>query len=191
MKKLTESNAASRTLILIVITFVLRCLIAAYTGLGIGESYYFRGALHLNLSYFDQPPLFFWLGGLSIKVFGLNNFGIRFPSVLLFAGTSWLLFLITKKLFNAKAGFWAVLIMNLSAVFTVAIACWFQPDAPLLFFWLAATYFIVELMVTPGGNTGITRNTRRTYLLWIAVGICMGLATLSKYHVIFLFAGVF
>ncbi|WP_428329221.1 ArnT family glycosyltransferase [Mucilaginibacter sp.] len=192
MKKLTESNAASSAAILIFITFVIRCFIAAYTGLGIGESYYFRGALHLDLSYFDQPPLFFWLGGLGIKLFGLNNFGIRFPSVLLFAGTSWLLFLITRKLFNAKSGFWAVTIMNLSAVFTVAIACWFQPDAPLLFFWLLATYFIVELMVGPGSQTSeATRNSRRAYLLWLAVGISMGLATLSKYHVLFLFAGVF
>lgn len=192
MKKLTEHNAASYTLWLIITTFVLRCFIAAYTGLGIGESYYFRGALHLNLSYFDQPPLFFWLGGLSIKIFGLNNFGLRFPSVLLFAGTSWLLFLVSKKLFNTNSGFWAVLVMNLSAVFTVAIACWFQPDAPLMFFWMAATYFIVEIMVGPNTqNSAANRNSTRIYLLWIAVGICMGLATLSKYHVAFLFAGVF
>ena len=192
MKKLTESNAASFTTILIIITFVLRCFIAAYTGLGNGESYYFRGALHLNLSYFDQPPLFFWLGALSIKLFGLTNFGIRFASVLLFAGTSWLLFLVTKNLFNAKAGFWAVVVMNLSAVFTFAIACWYQPDAPLMFFWLVATYFIILLMVGPGTeNSEATRNSRRSWLLWIAVGISMGLATLSKYHVLFLFAGVF
>jgi hypothetical protein len=192
MKKLTEKNAASFTIILIVITFVLRCFIAGYTGLGNGESYYFRGALHLNLSYFDQPPLFFWLGALSIKLFGLSNFGIRFASVLLFAGTSWMLFLVTKLLFNAKAGFWAVVIMNLSAVFTVAIACWYQPDAPLMFFWLVATYFIVQLMVAPGTeNSEATRYSRKTWLLWLAVGISMGLATLSKYHVLFLFAGVF
>lgn len=192
MKKLTDSNAAQFTVILILITFVARCFIAAYTGLGIGESYYFRGALHLDLSYFDQPPLFFWLGSIGIKIFGLNNFGIRFPSVLLFAGTSWLLFLITKKIFTAKAGFWAVVVMNLSAVFTVAIACWFQPDAPLMFFWLLATYFIVELMVSDTGrNSETNRDKRKIYLLWIAVGISMGLATLSKYHVAFLFAGVF
>jgi hypothetical protein len=189
MKKLTEANAVSRTLILIVVTFALRCLIAAYTGLGIGESYYFRGSMHLNLSYFDQPPLFFWLGGLGIKLFGLNNLGIRFPSVLLFAGTTWLLFLVTKKLFHARAGYWAAVIMNLSGVFTVGIACWFQPDAPLLFFWLAATYFIVEIMITTPDAARMSR--RRIYGLWIAVGIGMGLATLSKYHVAFLFAGVF
>ncbi|HTD41574.1 MAG TPA: glycosyltransferase family 39 protein, partial [Mucilaginibacter sp.] len=192
MKKLTEGNAASYTLILILVTFILRLFIAAYTGLGIGEAYYFRGATHLEWSYFDQPPLFFWLSGLSIKIFGLSNLGLRFPAVLLFAGTSWLLFLITKKLFTAKAGFWAVVVMNMSAVFTVAIACWFQPDAPLMFFWLASAYFIVQLMFGhEGRDLNAIRSSRRTWFLWIMTGVCLGLATLSKYHVLFIFAGVF
>ncbi|MDB5109020.1 MAG: arnT 2 [Mucilaginibacter sp.] len=192
MKKLTEANARSFTLVLILITFVIRLLIAAYTGLGNGESYYFRGAIHFDLSYFDQPPLFFWLGGLSIKLFGLNNLGLRFPTVLLFAGTSWLLFLITKKLFNAKAGFWAVVVMNLSAVFTVAIACWYQPDGPLMFFWLLSTWFIVKVMgIGEDKPLNTKTDSRKVYMLWIIIGICMGFATLSKYHVLFLFAGVF
>jgi Dolichyl-phosphate-mannose-protein mannosyltransferase len=192
MKKLTEANAALYTIVLILVTFIIRIFIAAYTGLGVGESYYFRGALHLELSYFDQPPLFFWLSGLSTKVLGLTNLGLRFPAVLLFAGTSWLLFLITKKLFNAKAGFWAVVMMNLSAVFTVAIACWFQPDAPLMFFWLAAAYFIVQLMFgREAEDMKTVRTSGRTWLLWVLIGICLGLATLSKYHVLFIFAGVF
>ncbi len=61
MKKLTEANARSFTIALIIVTFFIRLLIAAYTtGLGNGESYYFRGALHLEWSYsFDQPPCFF------------------------------------------------------------------------------------------------------------------------------------
>ncbi|WP_426667824.1 ArnT family glycosyltransferase [Mucilaginibacter sp. McL0603] len=192
MKKLTEVNAASYTIALILITFVLRIFIAAYTGLGIGEAYYFRGAVHLELSYFDQPPLFFWLSGITIKIFGLTKLGLRFPAVVLFAGTSWFLFLITKKLFTAKAGFWAVVVMNLSAVFTVAIACWFQPDAPLMFFWLASAYFIVQLMFgRENESLQEIRNSRRTWLLWIMTGVCLGLATLSKYHVLFIFAGVF
>jgi hypothetical protein len=192
MKKITERNAAQYTLILIVITFFIRIWIAAYTGLGIGESYYFRGALNLNLSYFDQPPLFFWLSGISVKLLGLTNLGLRFPAVLLFAGTSWMLFLITRKFFNSRAGFWAVTIMNLSAVFTVAIACWFQPDAPLMFFWLASAYVMIQIMFdTHHGRPGANYQTPQVYLLWLLVGILMGLATLSKYHVIFLFAGIF
>jgi hypothetical protein len=187
VKQLVEYNAAYPTIILIASTFFIRLFIAAFTGLGIGESYYFRGVLHLSLSYFDQPPLFFWLSWLSTKVFGLTNLGLRLPAVLLFAGTSWLLFLITKKLFNARAGFWAVLMMNLSAVFTIPVAAWFQPDAPLMFFWLAATYFVVQIML-PQNHQLYTKS--HIYKLWTYVGICMGLATLSKYHVLFLFVGV-
>ncbi len=192
MKKLTEANARLYTLILIVVTFFIRLLIAAYTGLGNGESYYFRGALHFDFSYFDQPPLFFWLGGLSIRLFGLTNLGLRFPTVLLFAGTSWLLYLITKNFFNAAAGFWAVVVMNLSAVFTVAVACWYQPDGPLMFFWLLSTWYIVKVLGI-GEDKPLDPKTDKgkVYALWIIIGICMGLATLSKYHVLFLFAGVF
>ncbi|RYY37481.1 MAG: glycosyltransferase family 39 protein [Sphingobacteriaceae bacterium] len=188
MKKITEQNAVKSTLTLIAITFIIRILIAAYTGLGIGESYYFRGALTLEWSYFDQPPLFFWLSWASTKVFGLTTLGLRFPAVLLFAGTSWFLFLLTRKLFNAAAGFWAVVVMNLSAVFTVSIAAWFQPDAPLMFFWMAAAYYIVQVMQVNGADNTARKNA---YTLWLWIGVLMGLATLSKYHVLFLFAGVF
>ena len=192
MKELTEEKATRYTTLLIILTFIVRLFIATYTGLGIGEAYYFRGAVHLEWSYFDQPPLFFWLSGLSIKVFGLTNLGLRFPAVLLFAGTSALLFLITRKLFSAKAGFWAVAVMNLSALFTVAIASWFQPDAPLMFFWLASVYFIVELIFgQTSQDQAAIRRCSRTWLLWILTGICLGLATLSKYHVLFIFAGAF
>ncbi|MCJ8210208.1 glycosyltransferase family 39 protein [Mucilaginibacter sp. RS28] len=192
MKKINDSNARTYTLLLIAVTFVLRLLVAAYTGLGIGESYYFRGALKLDLSYFDQPPLFFWLGGISIKLLGLTTLGLRFPSVLLFAGTSWLLFLVTRLMFNSRAGFWAVLIMNLSAVFTIPIACWFQPDAPLMFFWLLSTYFIVQLLFNKKADGSIAnRSSSQVYLMWLLIGVSMGLDILSKYHVLFLFVGVF
>jgi hypothetical protein len=188
-RKLTDQNAVKYTLTLIICTFVARLIIGAFTGLGIGESYYFRGVLNLSLSYLDQPPLFFWLSWLSTKVFGLTPLGLRFPAVLLFAGTCWLLFLTTKRLFNARAGFYAVLAINLSAVFTIPVATWFQPDAPLMFFWMASTYFVVQIMLPSDKEKD--RTAGQVYLLWVMVGICMGLATLSKYHVLFLFTGIF
>lgn len=32
--------------------------------------------------YLDKPPFLFWMSGLSIKVFGVNNFGFKLPSLL-------------------------------------------------------------------------------------------------------------
>ena len=69
-------------IILIVLTTILRVLIANGTGLGIGEAYYFKGAKLLQLSYFDQPPLFFWLSGISIRVFGYSNLALRLPAII-------------------------------------------------------------------------------------------------------------
>ncbi len=191
MKRLNIHNAYKYTLILIIITLLIRIIIAWKTGLGIGEAYYFRGAKDIALSYFDQPPLFLWLSGLSIRLFCLSNFALRLPAVLLFAGTSWLLYIIGKRLFNPIAGFYAVLIMNISFVFTIPVASWFQPDAPLMFFWLLCTYCIIQIMF-PGKEIDVktNRKSRKVFIWWVLVGISLGLTTLSKYHAPFLIAGV-
>lgn len=176
----------SLTLWIILITTIIRFIIAGKTGLGIGEAYYFRGAMDLQLSYFDQPPLFFWMSGLSIRLFGYTNLALRIPAILCFIGTTWLLFLITKRFFSDWAGFFAVLILNISFVFTIPVATWFQPDAPLMFFWLLCTWFLIQILFPEKFSVHIN-----SYVLWILVGISFGLATLSKYHAIFLLIGAF
>ena len=178
------------TLIIVFAGTLLRLWVAGSTGLGIGEAYYFRGAENLDLSYFDQPPLFFWLSGLSIRLLGYSTFALRLPAVLLFAGTTWLMFIITRRLFNAWAGLFAVILLNISIVFTIPVAAWFQPDAPLMFFWLLCTWLLIRILFPKTGtNTQDIRNRGKTYLLWILTGIILGLTTLSKYHAGFLLAG--
>lgn len=172
-----------RTLLLIAATGLARLVIAAFTGLGYGESYYFRGALNPALSYFDQPPLFFWLGGLSIRLLGTSAFALRLPTVLMFAGTCWMLFLAAKQIYSTRAGFHAVLMLNLSFVFTLSVGTWFQPDGPLMFFWMAATLLSLHLASRSPG-------TRFSISGWLLLGLLLGLAMLSKYHAVFLFAGL-
>ena len=61
--------------------------------------------------YLDKPPLIFWLSGLSMKVFGANNFAYRFPA---FAATI-LAFISTYRFailfYSKQTGFLAVLIL--------------------------------------------------------------------------------
>jgi len=175
------------TLLLIFSTLIFRLWIASWLGYGIGEAYYFRGALQLQLSYFDQPPLFFWLSGLFVKVLGVSHLSLRLPAILLFAGTSWLMFLVGKRLFSEASGFFAVLLLNLSLIFTIAVASWFQPDSPLLFFWMLSVYFIIHIFF-PENNQKV--EGKKAYYLWLIVGLSAGLGTLSKYHTAFLLAGV-
>ena len=186
-------TAKKAVLIMIVVTTVIRLALAAITGLGFGESYYAMGVVHPQWSYFDQPPLSFWLGWLSVE--GMNsysNFALRLPTVLLFAGTTWLMYLLGKRLFSEWAGFWAAVILNLSAVFTYSVGIWLQPDAPLMFFWLGCAICLYDLF-SLNFPTIEERNRYRAswncYLRWIIIGILLGLTTLSKYHAAFLFAG--
>lgn len=106
------------TLLLIIGGTLIRLGAGWQIGLGYGESYYFSGVIRPALSYFDHPPLTFWLGWLSIKLFGIGPLALRLPFILMFAGTTWLTFACAKRLFNPRAGFWAALLLNLSAVFT-------------------------------------------------------------------------
>ncbi len=180
---LSTSRARRYTLILIIATGIVRVIIAAFTGLGVGESYYARGAIDVDWSYFDQPPLFFWISAIFVKVFGLSSLTLRLPAILFFGGTTWLIYRITEKLFSSQGGFYAAVLLNLSAVFTVAVGTWFQPDAPLMFFWMLTAYLVVNILFGSEGKKGI--------LPWVYVGLAMGMTTLSKYHVVFLMAGVF
>ena len=142
------------------------------TGLGTGESYYFRGAHTIALSYVDQPPLVFWISHLTLSIFGNNTFGLRIPDVLFFSGTSYMLYLISRWFFTERAGFYTVLIFNLSALYIID-GLWFQPDAPLLFFWSVGLYILSRLFFPKD-----TLTCKGQMNLWLLLGIDMGLTGL-------------
>ncbi len=191
--KTNRMSAGRAVLLLIIITLAIRLVIAAVTGLGFGESYYAMGVAHPQLSYFDQPPLSFWLGWASVEALNsYSAFALRLPTMLLFAGTTWMMYRLGKRLFSEWAGFWAAVILNLSAVFTYSVGIWLQPDAPLMFFWLASAICFYDIFSIRFNSTEELKRYRSSwdcYLRWIVIGVMLGLTTLSKYHAAFLFAG--
>src|SRR5262249_60515127 len=82
------------TLALIAVSAALRLAAGKWAGLCYGESYYFACALHPSLAYFDHPPLSILLASLSILTGDVGRLTLRWPFIALFAGTTWLLFLI-------------------------------------------------------------------------------------------------
>ena len=110
-------SALAATTWLIAISGVLRIVAASSVGLGIGESYYFGAARHLSLSYFDQPPAAAFLAGVSMRLAGTaNGLVLRLPFILLFAASTWLAFLVGRRLFGPWQGFWAAVLFNLAPV---------------------------------------------------------------------------
>ncbi len=175
-------NAASQTAdparaaaLVILGALALRLALAASIGLGTDEIYTVAVSRQLSLSYFDHPPLHQWITHAAALLLGEGR-QTRLPFILLFAGTSWLIFLITRRLYGAQAGFWAVVTLNLSAFFTLSAGSWIVPDGALLFcLALAAWALARELFPLAGESPAPWTN-------WLVAGAAIGLAGLAKYH---------
>jgi hypothetical protein len=158
-----------------------RLILAATLGLGVDESYGIGVSHDLKLSYFDYPPLTYWLIHFFIPLLG-DGRALRLPFIALFAGTSWLLYLLTRQLFGRVAGVWAVLALNLSAFFTL-IGSWVVTDGPLFFCLVAAAYTIARLLFPADAAVSPWRT-------WLVGGFWFGLAGLSKYHAALIAVGL-
>lgn len=66
---------------------------------------------NLGSPWFDKGPLYLWLTALSIKVFGLTSFAVRFWSAAFGVVGCFSVYLIGRKLFNWKVGFMASVIL--------------------------------------------------------------------------------
>ena len=176
-------RAIERLVILLIIAFfVFRIALAATLGLGVDESYGISVAHDLRLSYFDHPPLHYWIAHFFMPVLG-DGRAARLPFDVIFIGTTWALYLLTRQLFGTIAGFWAVLALNLSAFFTLA-GGWVLPDGPLMLSLVAAAYTIARALFPEHTPPSPWRT-------WIAAGIWIGIAALSKYHAVLFVGGLF
>jgi hypothetical protein len=168
--------SAKRQALCILAGFVLVRLIAsAFIGLGMDESYSTAISRDLHLSYFDHPPLHQWIAHAAGEAVGYGRW-TRLPFIALFAGSSWLMFRLTARLFGDTAGVWALLALNLSAFFSVAAGAWVLPDGPLIFCELAAFLCVTRLFFPRLGEGD------RPWVWWPATGLWLGLAALSKYQ---------
>jgi len=124
-------------LCLIVVSGCLRLIWAGSTGLGHDEAYHYLFSVHRDWSYFDHPPMLAVVESIGPALFGSSApMALRFGFVLLFAGSTWLLFRLTARSFGDRAGLMASLAINISAYHTAAAGAFALPDGPLLFFWL-------------------------------------------------------
>jgi 4-amino-4-deoxy-L-arabinose transferase-like glycosyltransferase len=67
---------------------------------------YDRGA-----NYLDKPPFLFWVSSLSMRVFGVNNFGYRFPSILFLFLAVYATYRLCRRLYGEATGRMAALIL--------------------------------------------------------------------------------
>src|SRR2546430_195976 len=148
----------------------IRLSMLATTDLEFDEAHYWMWSERLAPAYFSKGPAIAFVIRASSSVFGANEFGVRFFSPLLSAGTSVLLFYFARRLFNPTAGLWAVIAVNVTPIFNVG-AFLMTIDALSVFFWLAAMFtFWLAVEKTPHFSW-----------YWPLTGLLIGLGFLSKY----------
>jgi hypothetical protein len=136
-RKKAAYSLSSPLLLLILITTLIRLVMGWALGLGIDETYMVAASRHLELSYYDHPPIAWWLTHAAMTLSGSQaSVIVRLPFILIFALSTWLMAQITSRLFDGeqagdRAGFWAALILNLSPVYAVTAGGWVLPDGPL------------------------------------------------------------
>lgn len=163
------------TLGLVAAFLVLRLILAAIVPLSIDEAYAVVVSRSHSLSYFDHPPLGFALARFMADISGSETpFIVRLPYVLLGSASALLLFDLTRIAYGSVAGFWAAAAYSVAPFFFISAGLFVVPDGPLNFFLLASARLVMPLLIGSESNFALLR--------WIASGLMLGLALMSKYQ---------
>ena len=87
--------------------------------------------------YFEKPPLVYWAEAAAIKIFGVNEFAVRFPAALFSVGQVVITAALAEAMLGATAGLLAALALALSPLFFI-LARFATLDPALAFFLTAA-----------------------------------------------------
>src|SRR5437764_11622688 len=148
----------------------IRLSLLAATNLSFDEAHYWMWSERLAPAYFSKGPGIAFAIRASTAVFGANEFGVRFFSPVLAAGTSLLLFYLARRLFGSTAGLWAVVGLNVTAIFNIG-AVVMTIDALSIFFWMAAMFtFWLAVEKSPSMSW-----------YWPVTGLLIGLGLLCQY----------
>lgn len=137
------------------------------------EAYQWVWSKHLALSYYSKPPFIAYTQFLGTALWGDTVFGVRFFSPVIGAILGILLLRFFAREFNARAGFFLLLIITATPLLSAG-AVLMTIDPLSVLFWTAAM-IAGWRAVQPNGKT---RD-------WLWVGLWMGFGFLSKYTALF------
>jgi 4-amino-4-deoxy-L-arabinose transferase-like glycosyltransferase len=132
------------------------------------EAYYWDWGRRPDWGYYSKPPLIGWLMGVLRLIFGYQWWSVRLASILFGTTTLGILFLLGRRLFDARVGFFAALLFLLTPG-NVAANFGFTIDSPLLLCWSAALLLFWKVAERPDSKGG-----------WLALMLVIGVGTLAK-----------
>ncbi len=149
----------------------------ARTDLFFDEAQYWAWSREFAWGYFSKPPFIAWLIRGATEVCGNGEACIRAVSPLMHTATSIMVFLLARKLFDERFGFWAAVVFATLPGISLSSTL-ISTDVPLLFFWACALFCLVKLLET--------RAWRWSALL----GLALGFGLLAKYAMAYFLLGL-
>ena len=131
------------------------------------EAYYWLWSQKPALSYFDHPPMIAWLIALT-TIGGKSEGFVRLSAVMCIVGAAFFLHKLTTEMFDPQTAVIALSIFLLAPLAQIGFSL-ATPDAPLILGWTAAIFFIWRAVFC------------KQRWAFIAAGIAIGFALLSKY----------
>jgi hypothetical protein len=132
------------------------------------EAYYWDWGRRLDWGYFSKPPMIGWLMGLVGWLTNNAEWGVRGAALVLGTGTLACVFLLGRRLYDARTAFLASVLILLTPG-NAGLNLFFTIDAPLLLTWTLALLLFWFAAEKP-----------ECWTRWLTLALVIGLGTLSK-----------
>jgi 4-amino-4-deoxy-L-arabinose transferase-like glycosyltransferase len=114
------------------------------TDLFFDEAQYWSWAQEPALGYYSKPPLIAWLITLTTAVCGDAEPCVRLAAPIVHTVTAWVVFLIGRRLYDARVGFWSGIVFATLPGVSVSSGV-ISTDVPFLLCWALALWAFVRL----------------------------------------------
>ena len=153
---------------IVAFTILLRLIYLGQAQLIPDEAYYWNYAQHMDLSFYDHPPMVAWLIWLGTALFGNTEFGVRIGAFICGLVTMGYLYALARNLYDESTAMRAVLLLAVLP-FYFSTGMVMTTDAPLVAAWAATLYYMERALIADQNSA------------WLGMGIAFGLGILSKY----------
>jgi len=154
-------------------SFILRFFYAGSFALLQEEAYYWNYAQHLDIGYFDHPPMVAVIIKIATVLFGNSEFAIRIGALLCWCVATLFVYLTAREINNRDTALQAAAIMSVLPAFFI-FGFIMTPDAPQIACWAGVLYFSHRALVFQHERS------------WIGIGVFLGLGLFSKYTMLLL-----
>jgi 4-amino-4-deoxy-L-arabinose transferase-like glycosyltransferase len=163
--------------ILCVLIIAIRFIFTFIMGIMPQDAYYDFYAQHLDLSYYDHPPMIAYLLRLFTTLFGKKVFVLKLADTIVTILTTIFFYKLARKFLSESKAFMATVLL-LSTFMLSILSLISTPDVPLMLCWTISLNFLYEAI------------WNKKNISWIWSGIFTGLCFDSKYTALFLIIGL-